>query len=227
MTRPRVLVVQTGTTEPEVAAVHGDYDAWFCREFASVECEVVRPFSGEKLPCAADFDGVALTGSPLSVRDEQPWMMALGRWTVAAADDGVHVLAVCFGHQLVGEVLGGRVEVNPSGPERGTVAVCLTAEGHRDPLFQGYTSEICVQATHCDVLVRSPRGRDVVHLASNANTQWQAFRYGAYLRAVQFHPELKHNALSDLMEARGVENCPIRPTPDGSRLLQNWLRLLG
>jgi GMP synthase (glutamine-hydrolysing) len=223
----RILVVQTGTTEPNVVALYGDYEEWFCNAFSSEQCSVIRPFKGDDLPNPGDYDGVVLTGSPKSVRDEEPWMKPLGLWALAAADRGVHVLAVCFGHQLVGEALGGRVDLNPSGPERGTVTVALCDEGVEDPLFMELPSYLTVQATHCDALLELESGEEVIRLAGNANTAWQAFRYGDYLRAVQFHPELNHDALSDLMEVRGVENCVIRPTTQGTKILRNWANLLG
>ena len=109
------------------------------------------------------------------------------------------VLAVCFGHQLAGEALGGRVEINPAGPEYGTIEVALTTAGKTDPLFIGIPPIFHVQSTHRDSLIQSP---DAVLLASTPNTKWQAFRWGGYLRAVQFHPETSRCPSSTLSRAR-------------------------
>jgi GMP synthase (glutamine-hydrolysing) len=220
---PRVLVVQTGSTHPEVVAARGDYDAWFVGILGGlgVEAAVCRAHRGEAWPDLRAFDGVLLTGSPHSVRDEAPWMAALGRDAVAAAEAGVPVLAVCFGHQLVGEVLGGRVEPNPAGGEYGTIAVGLTPEGAADALFAGLPPVLAVQSTHRDALVRPPPG--VVCLGGTDNTPLQAFACGPNLRAVQFHPEMDDAALAQLLAARGIPG-ETRPSAHGRALLSNWVR---
>jgi len=223
MSNSRILIVKTGTTDPAVVAVHGDYDRWFQEALADQSCTVVRAYLGEALPDASDYDGVLLTGSPLSVRDEEPWMAALGSWSVAVADRGVPVLAVCFGHQLVGEALGGVVEQNPAGPELGTVTVALTDQGIADPLFTSLPAYLTVQATHHDVLVRAPRLDNVQRLAGNANTPWQAFAYGDSLRAVQFHPELNHLVMGELLTVRGHEGWIAVESDEGRRILRNWI----
>ncbi len=222
MTLPGLLVVKTGNTHPDVARSAGDYDAWFldALEEGRGRCTVVRVHEGEPLPRARSFGGVILTGSPSSVRDETPWMSALGRWALEAAEQHVPVLGVCFGHQILGEALGGRVEKNPSGYEGGTVQVELTPEGRADPLFAGLPAVLEVQATHGDALVRPPRA---TRLAGNAGTEWQAFSAGPFLRAVQFHPELRESTLAALLEARGRQR-PVRPSVHGTRVLANWDR---
>lgn len=218
-----ILIIKAGTTDPKVVSTHGDYDQWFCKVFAEQRCTVVEAYLGASLPKASDFDGVVLTGSPLSVSDREPWMAALGSWSVAAADQGVPVLAVCFGHQLVAEALGGLVEVNPAGPEIGTVTVALTDHGIADPLFTDLPAYLTIQAIHRDVLVRAPPLENVRRLAGNANTPWQSFAYGECLRAVQFHPELSHLALRELLTVRGHEGWVVIESDEGRQLLRNWL----
>jgi GMP synthase (glutamine-hydrolysing) len=220
---PQVLLVKSGTTTPALVETHGDYDAWFraALEPLGVEITLCNAYLGEPLPEAAGFDGLLLSGSPLSVRDEQPWMAAMAAWArAAAADDGKAVLAVCFGHQAVGEDAGGRVEPNPKGGEWGTIEVPLTDAGLSDPLFAGLPPVLCVQSTHRDVLVAPPEG--AVRLAGNENTTWQAFKMGAQLRAVQFHPELGASAMARLIEVRGL-SAPVRETDHGQRILANWI----
>src|SRR4051812_8272904 len=141
----RVLIVQTGTTH-----LHGDYPAWFQRALG-FSMPVVRAHQGEKLQAGLDRykpHGILVTGSPLSVTEKAPWMLELGRELLKA---GVPVLGVCFGHQLLAQVAGGEVIVNPRGREIGTVRVKLTQAGKRDPLFAwAGAEEIEVQATHLD-----------------------------------------------------------------------------
>lgn len=216
----RVLVLKMGTTEPGVALEHGDYEDWFrlILEASGCEVEVLPVFDGATLPDSPKVDGIVLTGSPLSVRDEATWMQEVGAWTLEQVRTKTPVLAVCFGHQLLGECLGGRVEENPAGPEWGAIEVRVQVD---DPLFEGLPDTLCVQASHRDALVEFPQG--VRCLASNDNSPLQAFAYGEWLRAVQFHPEARADVIADLLAARGLEGRH-QASEHGRKILENWVR---
>jgi len=215
-----LLVIKTGTTEAQVVAEYGDYDDWFAAHLhpQGVRTHIIQAFEDEALPEASQFDGVLLTGSPASVRDETPWMSELAAWTLRAAQAEQPILAVCFGHQLLGEALGGYIRENPAGPEFGSIELGLTPEGRSDPLFEGLRSPMVVQSTHRDVLIQPP---SATLLASTENTEWQAFSWRS-LRAVQFHPEIPPEALRALFRARGIE-AEVDQTHHGLKILDNWL----
>ncbi len=223
LVRPPILIVKTGTTDPPVVARHGDYEDWFIARLVNgpARCTTVSVHDRADLPDPTPYGGVLVTGSPLSVRDELPWVQPLGPWILGCADTGVPVLAVCFGHQVLGETLGGHVARNPAGREVGTITVDLTPEGESDPLFAGLDASFQVQSTHRDALVRPPRDPRVVRLAGNDNTHWQAFGVGPRLRSVQFHPELDGNTLQDLLKNRG-QTGEVHRCPAGRHILENW-----
>jgi GMP synthase (glutamine-hydrolysing) len=214
----RILILKMGTTEPVVVERFGDYDDWFRVVFEGLGCEVeVLPvFAGAPLPDSLDADALVLTGSPLSVRDEESWMAEVGQWTLEHVRQCVPVLAICFGHQLIGECLGSRVEENPKGPEWGSISV----EVAEDPLFRGLPSTVSVQASHRDVLTQLPEGACL--LASNANTEIQAYGWGEYLRAIQFHPEASAEVIGALLSARGLPGA-ISESDHGVQILSNWV----
>ena len=165
---------------------------------------VVRAHEGEPLGPALEKlkpRGLIVTGSPLSVMDGADWMGPLGDELLRAGERGIHVLGVCFGHQLIAQAAGGRVVRNPRGREIGTVKVQLTAAARRDPLFSWADSdEIEVQATHEDAVESLPPGATL--LASNENTAVQAYRLSETIACVQFHPELSTIAMRDLIFSR-------------------------
>ena len=178
--------------------------------------DVRSVFNGSALPEALESDALVLTGSPLSVRDEESWMAEVGHWTLDQVRQGVPVLAICFGHQLLGECLGSRVEENPKGPEWGSISV----EVAEDPLFKGLPSTLSVQASHRDILMRLPEGAHL--LASNANTEVQAYGWGDCLRAIQFHPEASAEVIEALLSARGLPGA-VSESDHGVQILSNWV----
>lgn len=191
----RLLIVQTGTTQ-----LHGDYPAWFERALG-FSMPVLKAHEGEKLRDGLHRfrpQGIVVTGSPLSVTENAPWMLQLGQDLLKL---DLPVLGVCFGHQLLGKVAGGEVMVNPRGREIGTVKVTLTEAGRRDPLFAwAPADEIEVQATHLDAVDPLPPGATL--LASNENCLAQAFRLSKTMACVQFHPELSAETMRDLILSR-------------------------
>jgi len=221
----RLLLVAAGSTHPEVVRACGDYDAWFRRALpdGASRCDTVRPYAGDALPDPSRYGGVIVTGSPSSVRDEAPWMAEVAAWALRAADAGLPVLGVCFGHQLLGEALGGRVEPSPKGREVGTIEVRLTGEGRADPLFDGLPETLAVQSTHGDELAKGPDPARAVRLAGNAHSTWQAFAAGPRIRAVQFHPEVTRAILSKVVEVHGL-GLAVGETDHGTSILRNWDR---
>jgi GMP synthase (glutamine-hydrolysing) len=133
------------------------------------------------LPDGFDFDGVVVTGSRVSVYWDEEWIPPLVDYVAAAADRGLPVLGVCYGHQVLAEALGGRVD-GMGEYEIGYRSVERVAD---DPLFRGIDEEFTVFTTHQDAVVDLPPGADL--LAENEYGV-HAFRKGHCL-GVQFHPE--------------------------------------
>ncbi len=242
---PHILILRTGNTHPSIVDEHGDYDGWFTRTMAGLDCRFqVRHVPDEGVGTLNGFDGILVSGTPASVRDEAPWMRPLAEWLGERPPGGPPVLAVCFAAQLAAAALGGRVELNPRGWEIGTIQVELTAEGRQDPLFAGLPARLQVSSTHEDHVAELPL--DITLLAGNTQTPVQAFGWGSR-RAVQFHPEASAGIIGRLIQLRrGVLEADarlqgaagageaakrvtaleagLRQGPHGAAVLGNWLR---
>ena len=228
-----VLILKAGTAAHSVRVGAGDYDRWFLRALGSADrrFRVVQADQRERLPGRVrDHDAILVTGSPGSMVEPEAWMLRMGEYLRDAAEQRVPVLGVCFGHQVLGHVCGGKVRRSARGRELGTVTCELTAEGREDPLFDGVPARFDVQATHEDVVEEGSGEMEI--LATNAHTDNQAFRVGRYIRAVQFHPEVDAATMRALIESRAAQLeaarvrvllAGIRPTPYGTKILENFL----
>jgi GMP synthase (glutamine-hydrolysing) len=222
----KILIVKTGTTDPLVVEVYGDYDDWFQRSLSkhSIDFHIVKVYEGEPIPDVKDFDGVMITGSPSSVWEDEPWMRLTIEWLKTRIQkQDTPILAVCFGHQLLGAALGGTVVPNKKGPEFGTVGVQLSSDGLQDRLFDGMPSIIEVYSVHKDVVIDVPSRRDARCLGSTDNTNLQVLAVDDQIRSVQFHPEILEPALSKLFHSRGLK-AEVYCSVHGIQILENWVR---
>lgn len=141
------------------------------------------------------------------------------------------LLGICFGHQLVAEVLGGNVTHDHAQKKMGTFDVTLNEEGMRDRLFTGMPKTFPAQYAHRDSVTELPHG--AVLLASGDSCKFSALRYAANVYTFQFHPELSATDLLEACDAAETYLAPgvpiesvVRESPAASKIISHWIGLL-
>lgn len=179
---PRLLVVENSADDPV-----GPLGDWLTT--AGLTLQVVRPYAGDALPEVADGDGLLVLGGSMGALDDgpAPWLPGLRALMRAAVVNELPTLGVCLGGQLLAAANGGRVAVNPLGPEFGAQLVAKRASAATDPLFGELPITPDVLQWHFDAVVELPPG--AVLLASSPGCAHQAFRLGRLAWGVQFHIE--------------------------------------
>ncbi|MGE0079699.1 MAG: glutamine amidotransferase [Thiohalomonadaceae bacterium] len=187
MCRPCIL--KAGDKIAALAGREGDYEDWIAAGLglARDAADVVAVHRGAPLPALDQVSAVVITGSGAMVTERLPWMRAVERWLADAVARGVPVLGICFGHQILAQALGGRVDYNPRGVEVGTVEVRLAPGAQAHPLFAGAPERFRAQASHRQSVLTLPPGAQL--LASSDGDPHQAFAIGPCAAGVQFHPE--------------------------------------
>lgn len=195
----RLAILVTGSPAPDLRACRGGYEHWFAARLglAVADIDVITAITDDPLPPLKPSTGLIVTGSPHAVHDHAPWSTRATTWLRRAVDASVPTLAVCYGHQMLGEAYGGTVAKNPNGREIGTTTIDRYLD---DPLFDDLPPTFPVITTHSDAIIVPPQGARI--LAGNANNAIQAMAIGDHCRSVQWHPEMDADIIRAIITAR-------------------------
>ncbi len=164
-----------------LSGIAGDIDAMFAR-WLPVEWRVFDLSSGEA-PRADDCDAWVATGSRFSVYDSLDWIGRLACLVREIHAAQVPYLGVCFGHQMIGHALGGRVARSARGWGVGVHHFTLAS---RESWMEPPLASVSVLMSCQDQVEALPPG--AVVLASNDHCPVAMFRCGTLL-GIQGHPE--------------------------------------
>jgi GMP synthase (glutamine-hydrolysing) len=154
--------------------------------------------TADELLAIEGLRGVILSGGASSVYDDDSPGYSNDILSV-----GVPILGVCYGHQLVAHIAGGKVEGGKAGEYGLTSLKIKKSEG----VLKGIKGSTPVWMNHRDIVTKLPNGFKV--LASTKHSPIAA--YGDEKRkifGVQFHPEVTHTA-------------------KGMKVLQSFVKLTG
>jgi GMP synthase (glutamine-hydrolysing) len=223
----------TGSPVPEAEKRRGSF-------FEMIQAGLGDGFPGElwnvdsmqcpQYPDPRTVAGIIVSGSPARLATGDRWMKNAEEALREAHAVGTPILGICFGHQLLGSALGGKVVENPRGREIGTVTLCRELS---DPLFDSLGSEALVVMSHLDSVVERPEGAEV--LATTALEKNAVLRFSETTWGVQFHPEMDAEIIGYYLEARrsdaeaeGLDVDQLlaerRDTRYGAELLRNFGR---
>jgi len=126
--------------------------------------------------------GIILSGGPASVCDA-----GSPRADPSILKGEIPVLGICYGMQLMGLLLGGKVEPGQK-REYGRAELVLEKES---PLFSGLDSHQTVWMSHGDKVVALPPGYETVGGTDNCEITVMGDQQGKCF-GLQFHPEVVH-----------------------------------
>ncbi len=187
----KIGILQAGHVPDALGAVHGDYDAMFARLLAghgfAFEAWDVE---GMVFPSGVqDADGWLVTGSRHGAYEDHAFIAPLEAFVRAAHDADVPLVGICFGHQIVAQALGGRVEKFAGGWAVGRTEYDLATGGR-----------IALNAWHQDQVVERPAG--AVPLASGGACENAILAYGRRAFTVQAHPEFSNDLIAGFVDVR-------------------------
>ena len=186
----------------------------------------------------ADFSKLIFMGGPGNVAEPESWMLQEMAIIRQARQDGIAVLGICLGAQLMSRALGGKIWQADS-LEVGWHEVRLLDAARDNRWFQGLGECITVFQWHAHNFSAPP---GATALATSECTPCQAFVDGDNL-AIQFHLEMTVEIIQTLIEKYGgdlesesdcvqnreqilqhIEQRCAQTFRVADHLLMNWLR---
>jgi len=153
-----------------------------------------RFFADPTLPPVDGLDLVIAMGGPMSVNDEDryPWLAAEKRFLRAAIDQGVAVIGICLGAQLIASAREARIYPNPH-KEIGWLPI----QGREaDPGCFPFPAATEVFHWHGETF---DLPAEAALLASSAACRNQAFQIGRNVIGLQFHLETTAESLDAII----------------------------
>lgn len=185
----KIVILKTGETLDTVKKEFGDFDNHII-ERANLKNEDIEIINCKNEDINIDIDkikGIIITGSHSMVTDYEPWSVNTANWIKKLIDTDIPMLGICYGHQLLADALGGKVDYNPNGLELGTATIELTDDGLKDKLLGIVSKKFKGHVAHSQTVVKLPK--DAKLLAFNKFSSVQAFSYKDHIWGLQFHPE--------------------------------------
>jgi GMP synthase-like glutamine amidotransferase len=187
---------------------------------------VERTFLGDgaALPDPDSFDRLVITGCFGHAWDEEnlPWLRPEKEYVRRILDHGKPVLGLCFGAQVLAEILGGDLFVNEQ-PEIGWHDVRLTPEGAESALLQSVPELFTTFHWHNDHYSLPDH---CIRLAESDVSLNQAFVSEEYPAVgIQFHPEYTLDLVRTYARDHGHEWTPAPYVMSRSEVLEKVSQL--
>jgi len=203
-TKPLVGILQCGEKPEGLGPEFGDYDTLFHALLGTeaFRYRTWRALDGQ-LPDGPDAaDAWLLTGSRYGAYEALDWIAPLEDFVREVHAQGVPMLGICFGHQLIAQALGGRVEKYAEGWSIGRVEYRFDTAGTELPAFEALPDHaVPLMAWHQDQVVEVPPGAQVI--AASDVCRNAALLYGQTTFTVQPHPEFGPLFVQGLLDTRG------------------------
>lgn len=187
-------ILQAGHLPDEVQSGHGDY----IRLYSELLAGHGLTFQGWDVVDMAfpasihDADGWLISGSRHGAYEDLPFIPPLMDFVRAIHADRVPLVGICFGHQVMAQALGGRVEKFAGGWSVGHTSYRIGADS------------FAMNAWHQDQVTQAPKGARVT--ASTDFCTIAGLAYGDHMMSLQPHPEFPDSVIGNLLDhrARGV-----------------------
>ena len=203
----KIGILQVGKAPEESIDIYGSYAEMFIAlldpKKQSFDFKIFE-ICDDEFPLSCDeCDGWIITGSRHGVYESIPWIKQLSQLIVDIVNSNSPLLGICFGHQIIAQALGGKVEKSAKGWGVGFDTYKLADKTH---YMDNLNSEIMLNIMHQDQVTIPPKGA-VVYAASDF-CQFAGFYVDDKVLTIQAHPEFLVDFNKALLIQRSTSVIP-------------------
>lgn len=197
----RIGILETGLTPPELIGEHNSYGSMFIdllgASNAELDFKTYRLLDDQFPDSVGTCDGWVITGSRHGAYENLPWMLRLKEFLLDCLRVQKKVVGICFGHQILAEAMGGKVEKSEKGWGIGPHTYYLNESS---TCTDGESNSLTINALHQDQVVLLPPSAEI--LAYSDFCQYAGLSYGDWAMSLQSHPEFSDSYEKALIELR-------------------------
>lgn len=203
----RIGLLETDILYDEFIKEYGSYGLMFEQYFTQLEGNNVQSSDLEfvyyqvqqgEFPVFLDeCDAYVVTGSKAGAYEDHDWIEALSNWIIEADKAETKLLGVCFGHQIIAQALGGKVEKSDKGWGVGVRSLLTIPDS---PFCQSLPKYLDLIYSHKDQVVKlPPMARNFL---GDDFCPYAGFTIGEHIVTLQGHPEFNAEYSERLLARR-------------------------
>ncbi|KAL2343855.1 hypothetical protein Fmac_005140 [Flemingia macrophylla] len=209
MEKKRFAVLLCAEDSEYVKKVYGGYSEVYVKMLAEEgeTWDVYKVARGE-FPKDHDlplYHGFVITGSSRDAHGDDQWVHHLLSLLRKLDSLNKKMLGICFGHQILGRALGGKVIRSPSGWDIGVRTVTFSPSLPLALSSIDLPSRLSIIECHREEIRELPVKAEVI--AWSDKTGIEMFRYGDHIMGIQGHPEYSKDILLHLIDLLIQRDC--------------------
>ena len=173
-----------------------------------------------------DCDAYIITGSQYSSYEEISWIKELEDYIRLLSQEKIKLIGICFGHQMIAQSLGGKVEKNTKGWELGITATHINKTfDWMQPSREFFFSLV----SHQDHVTQLPE--HAINFAETNLSPYSGFCIDSHILTFQGHPEFSNEYVKLIIklqeknlsnEQRQSAKASLHQNDD-HELIMNWI----
>ncbi len=176
---------------------HGTPIDAYIRFFQSVNAPFkyagYRVAEGQFPVSPTECDAYVITGSPRGAYESEAWIIELMQFIQDAYQAGVKLIGICFGHQILAQALGGRVEKSEKGYGFGQKKFDVT---EKKAWMTDAPDHCSLYFAHQDQVMALPPEAEL--LGGNGFCPNGMYEINGRVLGIQGHPEFTSSIMEDI-----------------------------
>ena len=230
----KIGILETGLVNEKLSDRFDPYPIMFAsllnRAEQNFEYQAYSVVQSEMPESIHDCDGWLITGSRHAVYEKLDWILELEDFIREIHDASVPLVGICFGHQIIAQVMGGRVVKSGKGWSVGVES--FEIDKPQDWMTR-VPKQVSLYSFYQDQVTELPPTASV--FSSSEFCPYAGLSYGDSIISVQAHPEIEEPYELALLEIYGGNKIPQAVATEAlgkmrasncqvdTQLLANWI----